>query len=1090
VSASRPKAESKAVPSNLHFASRIKEKPVTDAVRKHFIKVRSFLIAVLLFGSGMCALIYQTVWLREFRLIFGGSTAASAAVLAIFMGGLGVGGIVLGKRADRKTRPLRFYAHLELLIAAAAALSPFLLFLARAVYLWLGGSIALGNGPATLLRLALSVLVLGAATFLMGGTLPAAARAVETDVDDGRRRVAFVYAANTLGAVTGVLLSTFFLLERVGNKDTLWLGCAANVAVALGALSLSRFLPVGAMQSRDSQESRETRSQVAPLSLVLVAAGVTGFVFLLMELVWYRMMTPLLGGTTFTFGLILATALFGIGLGSGAYALFYRERRPTIRAFALTCGLEALFLATPFALGDRVAIYALLLRPFSALGFYGDIFAWTQITALVVFPASIVAGAQFPLLIALLGKGRHEVGSHTGLAYACNTAGAIAGSLAGGFGLLPALSATGVWKFSVIALAVLGIASWIFSYKIEARVSGIITPALATFTALLMLLARGPTAAWRQSPIGAGRADYQSITDSNKKEEWLRFVRRNILFQEDGIESSLGVQIRNGLTFLINGKSDGNATVDASTQVMSGLLGAVLQPTATRSLVVGLGTGSTAGWLADIPTMERVDVVELERAVTKVADLCAPVNQNALKNPKLHLTFGDARETLLTTKRQYDLIVSEPSNPYRAGVASLYTKEYYRAAAARLRRGGLFAQFVQAYEVDSATIRCIYATFASTFPNVETWQTNLSDLLFVGSMEPVSYDVAELRRRINEPPFKLALEKVWRVTDLEGFLAHYVANNSFAKEFASAQKAVVNTDDRNVIEFGFARTVGKATGAKITQFREAAHSRGYDRPSVTGGEVDWGRVDDRNADIDLHLGIVRPPPFSFLDEGQRRRLAAKSAYLARNFKYALELWRSQTRDAETPTELAMMADILGWSGDAENAMKYIDKVSELNQGEASMLLAFVRSRQGRFAEAATALENAFLSCRSDPWVMAPIFKGSLGVANYLASQDQSGALARQLYHALEKPFSVYAWDADRRDTLVLIGVLADGGGFSQYTRTALVASEPDVPWNRKFLEIRRNCYRALDDPLAQKAERELSQFLGAEPEGELLDSPP
>jgi len=177
-------------------------------------------VAGLLFFSGFCALIYQTVWLRQFRLIFGASTFATGAVLAIFMAGLGVGSALLGKRADAKLRPLAWYARLELLIAASAALSPLLLKLVAKIYFASGGSPALGIGVATVLRLALSLLVLGAATVLMGGTLPAAARAVETDDVDGRRGVALLYGVSTLGAVAGALLSTFVLLEHLGNTKT------------------------------------------------------------------------------------------------------------------------------------------------------------------------------------------------------------------------------------------------------------------------------------------------------------------------------------------------------------------------------------------------------------------------------------------------------------------------------------------------------------------------------------------------------------------------------------------------------------------------------------------------------------------------------------------------------------------------------------------------------------------------------------------------------------------------------------------------------------------------------------------------------
>jgi spermidine synthase len=166
----------------------------------------------------------------------------------------------------------------------------------------------------------------------------------------------------------------------------------------------------------------------------------------------------------------------------------------------------------------------------------------------------------------------------------------------------------------------------------------------------------------------------------------------------------------------VNGKVDGHSRYDAGTQVMSGLLGALLHRAPRRALVVGLGTGSTAGWLADVPGVERVDVVELEPAVAEVARRCAPVNRNALANPRLRLFFGDAREHLLTTRERYDLVVSEPSNPYRAGIASLFSRDFYHAVASRLEEGGLFLQWVQAYEVHRGQSASVYATLAAELP--------------------------------------------------------------------------------------------------------------------------------------------------------------------------------------------------------------------------------------------------------------------------------------------------------------------------------------------------------------------------------------
>src|SRR5262245_33980106 len=197
------------------------------------------LVSLLLFVSGMCALVFQTAWLREFRLIFGASTPASAAVLAIFMGGLGIGNLWLGPRADRSANPLRMYGHLELAISLAAIFSPYLVQAVRAVYLGLGGQESLGLVGASAVRLLLSAVVIGLPVFLMGGTLAAAARAVTAADDQSRQSVGWLYGLNTLGAVLGALASTFFLLERLGTRETLWAAAALNLLNGCAAVWLS-----------------------------------------------------------------------------------------------------------------------------------------------------------------------------------------------------------------------------------------------------------------------------------------------------------------------------------------------------------------------------------------------------------------------------------------------------------------------------------------------------------------------------------------------------------------------------------------------------------------------------------------------------------------------------------------------------------------------------------------------------------------------------------------------------------------------------------------------------------------------------------
>ena len=299
----------------------------------------------------------------------------------------------------------------------------------------------------------------------------------------------------------------------------------------------------------------------------------TGFVFLLMELVWYRMLSPIFGGTAFTFGLILAVALLGIGIGGVLYSLTAGERRPTLNGFACTCALEALFVTIPFALGDRLAVVAMLLQPLATLGFYGSVLSWFALCSVIVLPAAIMAGIQFPMLLGLLGRGRAGIGAQTGAAYAWNTAGAIAGSLAGGFGFIPFFTATGTWKLVGILLVICAFAAVIVGQRGGGRPARALPSVLiGTFVIFLWVFATGPTAAWRHSQLSQLK-NYERTP--NETRDLLQSLRRDILWQADGVESSIGISKSQSLAFIVNGKSDGNAKRDAGTQVISGLLGRV-----------------------------------------------------------------------------------------------------------------------------------------------------------------------------------------------------------------------------------------------------------------------------------------------------------------------------------------------------------------------------------------------------------------------------------------------------------------------------------------------------------------------------------
>src|SRR5581483_3940186 len=239
----------------------------------------------------------------------------------------------------------------------------------------------------------------------------------------------------------------------------------------------------------------------------------------------------------------------------------------------------------------------------------------------------------------------------------------------------------------------------------------------------------------------------------------------------------------------------------------------------------------------------RVDAVELESVVLDVARACDAVNHGAMSNPKLRVTIGDAREALLTCREQYDVIASEPSNPFRAGIASLFTREYYQAARSRLSDQGVFAQWVQAYEIDTRTLQTIYATLQSVFPYVETWQTNRGDLVLLATTHGGVYSKAGLAARIAEEPFKSALADTWRVVDVTGVLAHFVANDRFAAAVARASAADLNTDDRNLVEFGAARSVG-GTASLVAEVRRAARLANMWRPPLDSENgISWDVAD-------------------------------------------------------------------------------------------------------------------------------------------------------------------------------------------------------------------------------------------------------
>ncbi|MEE8524409.1 MAG: fused MFS/spermidine synthase [Thermoanaerobaculia bacterium] len=1042
-------------------------------------------VALLLFGSGLCALVYQIAWLRLLRQIFGASTAANAAVLAIFMGGLGLGGWLLGRRVDDKRSPLAFYAWLEVGVSLAAALSPLLILAVRDVYVGLGGTARLGPVAGTSLRLVLSAMVLGIPTFLMGGTLPAAARAVARAADRSRRSVALLYGANTLGAVIGALVTTFLALEHLGIRRSIWVAAALNVLIALAARALAARVPdVRPAEITPASESR--KAGPPKLVFALFAAAAVGFVFLLMELVWYRMLAPILGGSSYTFGLILALALAGIGAGGLLYGAGSERRRPTLRAFAVTCTLEAVFLILPFALGDRLAVLALLLRPLGDLGFGMLALSWSLVTAAVVLPAAVVSGYQFPLLVAILGEGRRRVGRQVGLVAACNTGGAILGSIAGGFGLIPWLTAPGAWRGAALLLIALAGSSVLVRDRTRGRRSlrTAAVPLAIGVLGLVLCAAPGPTAFWRHTPIGAGRLP-SSFDGPNALRKEMQERRRSILWEEDGVESSVALAGQAQYIFLLNGKADGSALRDAPNMVMSVLIGAALHPRPQSAMVIGLGSGLSAGWLAEVPSIERVDVVELEPAVARVAGLCAAVNHDVLSHPKVELRIGDGREFLLTSNAKYDLIFSQPSNPYRAGVASLFSREFYQAVAERLSEGGLLLQWLQGYEVDADLVAMAYATLGTVFPVVEIWQVHDNDLLLVAGREPWLHRLDQIRRRVAEEPWRSALDHGWGVEGVEGFYSGYLASPELATALARGHGGRINTDDHPRMEFGFARNLGREGLFAIADLRQLAASQGWDRPSGVDGEIDWRLAEELRTVASVTWGS-RPRSSAVSGDGLGHRVRARQLYRQGDLRQALREWSSQGEPPRSPLDRLLLAEALAETG-GERVPELAGELRRHRPAAAEAVLGRWRLRRGEERQAADHLIAVFTASRRDPWIYPPVLARSLQLAEDLATRQP--ASAERLFAALAEPFAVRLVDELRLRVRTKIAArLGDAARCVE----AFEPFEPHVPWEGKFLLERFRCFERAGHPLVETAKRDVRTFLDRSPprlEDGLLQEP-
>jgi predicted membrane-bound spermidine synthase len=710
------------------------------------MRSRSLLVySFLFFLSGATGLIYELLWVRVLYQSFGSTIQSVTTVVAAYMGGLGLGAWLLGRVADRSPRPAVLYGWLEIAIGVFGILSPLVLAFAHWVYIGTAGALALGGGASVALRFGLAALVLLIPTTLMGGTLPVLTRAMMGD-DRGLLKPSLgrLYGLNTLGAMTGTALAGFFLIEFVGVRTSLWVTAALNLAIGAAAIWLGR--------EREALGEQPTQP-VAPAApdqlrtVAFVLLGLTAFASLLNEIAWTRVLVMVVGGSTYAFTLILLVFLLGIGLGSIIVARRSMPRVDTAAAAGLAQGVTGVGAAALFIFFGFLPSYIISVFQIAGLTAASRLLLMGVAVGAVVLIPAIGMGMTFPLLTDLTARNREARGADVGAAYALNTIGSILGAVLTGFVLVVALGTQATLRVGLVvngaaalvlaALAARGIAEGSTEdRRIRVRVL------TAAGFGMLALVSAVAAPGWSTRLIDLGPTIYaRQRMDSAMRQRFLahRGVRQ-LTFRE-GPNATVSVWEGDaGRSLRVNGKVDGSDRGDMDTQIMIALAPAVARDSARSALVVGYGTGVTARVLAAVPGMAHVKVVEIEPAVVEMDSLFRTVNDSVLFRPNVRVVVDDARSAFQLDRQRYDIIVSEPSNPWVAGIATLYTPEFFRIAKERLADDGVFCQWIQLYQLPLPIVAGIVRNLREVFPHVHVWFGGTADLVVLASPRPLAYD--------------------------------------------------------------------------------------------------------------------------------------------------------------------------------------------------------------------------------------------------------------------------------------------------------------------------------------------------------------
>jgi len=787
-------------------------------------------LIVLYAASGAAGLIQEVAWARLLGQSLGTSLHALTAVLVAFLGGLGLGSAWAARRAGRSPAPLRAYAWLELWLAVCAVAAPAFALALPPLLERLGPRLP-GEATLAAARLALAIAALAPATVAMGATFPYLVR--EATAGRGAApgaAVPVLYGANTLGAALGALLGSFALLPCLGTRATFLVAGGINLAVGAAALILDRRrAPLAARAAAGSPPAAGVDADALPgapwrpARAALLAALSSGAIGSLLQIGWTRVAALAFGSSVYALGITLAAYILGLGIGPFAVRRRLLRTGAASKTAALSCAaLGAASLLLVPALGDLPLAAAALSGRLGhdPLGMIA--LQFLLLAALLLLP-SIAQGSVFPALAALPGGSPGGAGRSggaeraAGLVYAASTWGSVGGALLAGFLLVPLLGTRGTLLAASVAALLLASALLLLRPSGRRALWGAAGLALAA-PLLGALAARW---SWDPSVVASGGSLYGPVYraafgEAGRLREAMR-RRGDILFYADGAAGLVTVRRSPAgtLSLQINGKTEASTGADMATQLLAAHLPLILRPGARDALVIGLASGITLG-AAEKHPLAALEAIEIVPEVRGAARLFDPFNGRALDDPRLTLAIDDARSRLLVRRERFDVIASQPSNPWVAGVANLFTVEFYRLARNRLRPGGIFCQWVQAYRLDPRDLRGIVRSFLTAFPDATLWEESAGggDYFLLGGDGPLRLDP---RRLLDE-----ALQPIWddlRRGGVEGpadLLARFVAGPQGLRAFAA--DATPHTDDDLYLEARaplalFRDTLGAATAA-------------------------------------------------------------------------------------------------------------------------------------------------------------------------------------------------------------------------------------------------------------------------------------